>query len=96
MRLLWWTDKPVDFDGKFFKLQDAVLGLEPYEGTPPPIWLAAHGPRMLGITGRLADGWLPTNISPEQLRGEARRHPPGAPRAPGATPTRSRRRCSPT
>jgi phthiodiolone/phenolphthiodiolone dimycocerosates ketoreductase len=66
LRLLWSTDKPVSFDGKFFKLQDAVIGLEPYEGTPPPIWLAAHGPRMLGITGRLADGWLPTNISPEQ------------------------------
>jgi phthiodiolone/phenolphthiodiolone dimycocerosates ketoreductase len=29
------------------------------------VWLAAHGPRMLRITGRLADGWLPTNIKPE-------------------------------
>jgi phthiodiolone/phenolphthiodiolone dimycocerosates ketoreductase len=62
MRLLWSTDKPVDFDGQFFQLRDAVLGLEPYEGRPPQVWLAAHGPRMLRITGRLADGWLPTNI----------------------------------
>jgi phthiodiolone/phenolphthiodiolone dimycocerosates ketoreductase len=31
----------------------------------PEIWLAAHGPRMLRITGRHADGWLPTNIKPE-------------------------------
>jgi phthiodiolone/phenolphthiodiolone dimycocerosates ketoreductase len=65
MRLLWSTDKPVDFDGRFFALHDAVLGLEPYEGVPPQVWLAAHGPRMLRITGRLADGWLPTNIRPE-------------------------------
>lgn len=24
------------------------------------IWLGAYGPRMLGLTGRLADGWLPS------------------------------------
>ena len=65
MRLLWSTNKPVDFDGKFFQLENAVLGLEPYEGVPPQVWLAAHGPRMLRITGRLADGWLPTNIKPD-------------------------------
>jgi phthiodiolone/phenolphthiodiolone dimycocerosates ketoreductase len=65
MRLLWSTDKPVDYDGQFHKLHDAVLGLEPFEGRPPQVWLAAHGPRMLKITGRLADGWLPTNIKPE-------------------------------
>jgi phthiodiolone/phenolphthiodiolone dimycocerosates ketoreductase len=65
MRLLWSTDKPVDFDGDFFRLEDAVLGLGPYEGVPPQVWLAAHGPRMLRITGALADGWLPTNIRPE-------------------------------
>lgn len=66
MRALWAAEgKPIDFDGKFFQLRDAVLGLEPYEGVPPRVWLAAHGPRMLRITGRLADGWLPTNITPE-------------------------------
>src|SRR3954466_12999742 len=65
MRLLWSTTKPVDFHGKFFHLENAVLGLEPYEGVPPQVWVAAHGPRMLRITGRLADGWLPTNIKPE-------------------------------
>jgi phthiodiolone/phenolphthiodiolone dimycocerosates ketoreductase len=65
MRLLWSTDRPVSYDGRFFRLRDAVLGLEPYEGRPPAVWLAAHGPRMLGIAGRFADGWLPTNISPE-------------------------------
>ena len=65
IRLLWEAEGPVDFDGRFFRLEDAVLGLEPFEGKPPPIWLAAHGPRMLDICGRLADGWLPTNISPE-------------------------------
>ncbi|MHB1538610.1 MAG: LLM class flavin-dependent oxidoreductase [Solirubrobacteraceae bacterium] len=65
IRLLWGSGGPVDFDGDFFRLDGAVLGLEPYEGQQPQIWLGAHGPRMLGICGRLADGWLPTNITPE-------------------------------
>lgn len=34
-------------------------------GGPPPahrigVWLGAYGPRMLRVTGRLADGWLPS------------------------------------
>jgi phthiodiolone/phenolphthiodiolone dimycocerosates ketoreductase len=65
LRLLWEADRPVNFEGKFFRLENAVIGLDPYEGRTPPIWLAAHGPRMLRITGRLADGWLPTNMPPE-------------------------------
>ncbi len=62
IRLLWEHQEKVDFDGKFWKLKDAVMGLEPYEGKYPPIWLGAHGPKMLEITGRLCDGWLPVNL----------------------------------
>ncbi len=65
IRLLWGSDGPVDFDGDFFRLEKAVLGLQPHEGRTPPIWLASHGPRMLELCGRAADGWLPTNIDPE-------------------------------
>lgn len=31
----------------------------PFTSGGPPIWLGAHGPRMLGLAGRLFDGWLP-------------------------------------
>jgi len=46
IRLLWQAEGPVDFEGRFFNLQRAVLGLSPF-GAGPPIWMAAHGPRML-------------------------------------------------
>jgi len=63
IRLLWENDEKVDFEGKFWKLKDAVLGLEPYEkGKYPPIWIAAMRPKMLEMTGRLGDGWLPANL----------------------------------
>jgi phthiodiolone/phenolphthiodiolone dimycocerosates ketoreductase len=61
IRLLWENDDPVDYDGPVFQLRDAVCGLGPYEpGKFPPIWVAAHGPRLCRVTGELADGWLPT------------------------------------
>ncbi|MDO8691829.1 MAG: LLM class flavin-dependent oxidoreductase [Dehalococcoidia bacterium] len=59
IRLLWENDEPVDYDGKFFKLRGAVLGMRPYEEKYPPIWVAALGPKMLDMAGRLADGWIP-------------------------------------
>lgn len=33
----------------------------------PRIWAAAHGPRMRRIAGRYADGWITSNVTPEQF-----------------------------
>ena len=63
IRLLWGTPmggEPVSFPGRFWTLDRAVLDVDPYQGVSPPIWLGAHGPRMLGVAGRYADGWLPS------------------------------------
>ena len=67
IRLLWQAGEPVDFEGRFFSLRRAVLGLSPF-GAGPPVWTAAHGPRMLELTGRKADGWLPTKMTPGQYQ----------------------------
>lgn len=69
IRLLWTASEPVSFEGEFWRLRDAVLGLQPEAAAPqPPIWLAAHGPRMLRIAGRMADGWLPIKMPATQYR----------------------------
>ncbi|MCV7217004.1 LLM class flavin-dependent oxidoreductase [Mycobacterium crocinum] len=59
IRLLWDSPGPVDFDGRFYRLEHARLDTEPFEGRVPPIWIGASGPRMLEIVGRYADGWWP-------------------------------------
>ena len=59
IRLLWDSEGPVDFSGRFYRLRHARLDTEPYGGRPPAIWVGASGPRMLEITGRHADGWWP-------------------------------------
>jgi len=52
---------PFDFDGEFYQLDRAILDLAPGPGGMPEIWLAAHGPRTLRLTGTYGDGWLPTH-----------------------------------
>ncbi|MGB3352895.1 MAG: LLM class flavin-dependent oxidoreductase [Mycobacterium sp.] len=67
IRLLWDSDGPVDFEGRFFRLHHARLDTEPYGGKPPPIWIGASGPRSLDIAGRYADGWWPAGAwTPEE------------------------------
>jgi phthiodiolone/phenolphthiodiolone dimycocerosates ketoreductase len=60
LRLLWNSGgRPVSYQGQFWELREAVFGLPLYQGKPPRLFVAAHFPRMLRLTGRFADGWLP-------------------------------------
>jgi phthiodiolone/phenolphthiodiolone dimycocerosates ketoreductase len=61
MTRLWHSrGEPIDFDGTFWRLRRAVFRTPLYAGKPPCVWIASHAPRMLGLTGRYADGWYPT------------------------------------
>lgn len=59
IRLLFGTPEEVDYIGSYVTLRGVALGIRPFGDRPPPIWIAAHGPRGLEIAGRLGDGWLP-------------------------------------
>jgi len=67
LRLAWSGEEKVSFDGTHYRLD----GYEP--GPQPPhrieIWLGAYRPRMLGLTGRVADGWVPSfgYMKPDRL-----------------------------
>ncbi len=68
IRRLWASGgEPIDFDGTFWRLRKALFATPLYEGNPPPVWIAAHAPKMLALTGRYADGWYPTHkLKPEE------------------------------
>lgn len=63
LRLCFDTDGPIDFEGQHFRLQGALLDLKAPEGRTPRIWVAAHGPNMLRLTGQYGDGWYPFAIA---------------------------------
>jgi alkanesulfonate monooxygenase SsuD/methylene tetrahydromethanopterin reductase-like flavin-dependent oxidoreductase (luciferase family) len=55
------ADGPIAMDGRHHR----VAWYEPGPVTPHrvPVWLGAQGPRMLGLIGELADGWIsPLNV----------------------------------
>jgi probable F420-dependent oxidoreductase len=53
-----WTQAEVTYEGFHFRTERAQL--EPKPDTPIPIWVGAYGRRSVAVTGRLADGWIPS------------------------------------
>jgi len=80
----------VRLEGEHYRVRGAKAG--PAPAHPIGIWLGAYGPRMLRLTGRLADGWVPSAayLPPEQL-GERSRTIDEAARAAGRDPAEIRR-----
>ena len=60
-----WTEERVDHDGERFHLRGATVRPRPRQ-TPPEVWLGGIAPTELRRVGRLADGWLPSFIGPDQ------------------------------
>lgn len=60
VRALWDVGNPerLVLPGPHYPLDGAKRGPAPAHDVG--IWLGAYGPRMLRMTGRLADGWLPS------------------------------------
>ena len=59
VRALSGGGDPVTFDGEFYQ----VTELTPATAATPPIWVGALGPKMLAVTGRNADGWIPGHLA---------------------------------
>jgi alkanesulfonate monooxygenase SsuD/methylene tetrahydromethanopterin reductase-like flavin-dependent oxidoreductase (luciferase family) len=53
-----WTHPGYTQHGRHHSVRD--LEMEPKPSLPIPIWLGTFGPRALAVTGRLADGWIPS------------------------------------
>jgi alkanesulfonate monooxygenase SsuD/methylene tetrahydromethanopterin reductase-like flavin-dependent oxidoreductase (luciferase family) len=67
IRGFWSGERSVSFQGDHYRVNGARPGPSPAH--PIGIWLGAYGPRMLRLTGGLADGWLPS-LGGQYLRPE--------------------------
>ncbi len=70
IRATWDADQgPIRHEGRHYRVVGAHPG--PAPAHPVEIWLGAIGPRMLELTGRTADGWLPSMsyVPPDTLKG---------------------------
>ncbi|HZD74249.1 MAG TPA: LLM class flavin-dependent oxidoreductase [Actinomycetota bacterium] len=62
-----WSEPALRFEGRRYHTDGARL--EPKPEHSIPIWLGTYGNRALAVTGRLADGWIPSLgfAPPEQV-----------------------------
>nr|WP_203417094.1 LLM class flavin-dependent oxidoreductase [Jiangella ureilytica] len=58
IRLLWSGDRGLRFEGSHYHLRGMHSG--PLPAHDIGIWIGAYGPRALALTGRVADGWVPS------------------------------------
>src|ERR671919_1066090 len=69
IRGFWSGERSVTFEGEHYRVKGAKPGPAPTH--PIGLWIGAYGPRMLRLTGRLGDGWLPSMgehyLSPEDV-----------------------------
>ncbi|MCH7479167.1 MAG: LLM class flavin-dependent oxidoreductase [SAR324 cluster bacterium] len=72
-----WTNDPATHHGRFFNFDNIAVRPPPVHKPCPPIWIA-NNPHIFGArpdivrrtverVGRLADGWMTTQASPEQF-----------------------------
>jgi alkanesulfonate monooxygenase SsuD/methylene tetrahydromethanopterin reductase-like flavin-dependent oxidoreductase (luciferase family) len=67
IRMMWSGQRGLRFEGKFYSLHGVHGG--PAPAHPVGLWIGAIGPKMLNLTGRLGDGWVPSSsyVPPEKL-----------------------------
>jgi F420-dependent oxidoreductase-like protein len=52
-----WTDDRTNFDGRYYKMTDAIANPKPIQNPYPPIWIGASGPSTIRLVARHADVW---------------------------------------
>ncbi len=76
-----WTQKKVDYKGRFYNAKGAVLEPKPVQKPHPPLLFGGSGPRMLRLAGKYADicyippwGKMSQEEARELVRSEAKRN----------------------
>ena len=87
----FWSDaRTVRFEGKHYQVRGARPGPRPAHSIG--IWVGAYGPRMLALTGRRADGWVPSlGYAPPERLPEMQQRIDAAAREAGRKPQDIRR-----
>lgn len=63
----FWEEEVVDHDGDHFQYKQITVLPKPVQ-QPLDVWMGGAAPSELRRVGRLADGWLPSYCTPEDVR----------------------------
>jgi probable F420-dependent oxidoreductase len=68
LRLLWSEEGPISFSGRYTNFREMLFEPKPARPGGPPIWVGGMTGPSLRRVARMADGWPPWAVSPEELR----------------------------
>jgi F420-dependent oxidoreductase-like protein len=66
-----WSQQRTNFDGRYYRLKDAIANPKPIQKPHPPIWIGASGESTLRLVARHADVWnaaVPQGLDAEKMR----------------------------
>lgn len=58
IRMFHESTEPVNYEGPIWTLNDAIVGLHPFEGTAPKLMVAGGPGKAMQFGATLADGWM--------------------------------------
>jgi alkanesulfonate monooxygenase SsuD/methylene tetrahydromethanopterin reductase-like flavin-dependent oxidoreductase (luciferase family) len=62
-----WTNENVSFSGEFYSTREITLFPRPFQSGGPPLWVGGRSRAAFRRAGRLADGWLASSVTPEEV-----------------------------
>jgi probable F420-dependent oxidoreductase len=62
-----WTEDHVTHHGDWYNVDDVTVKPKPVQ-SPPEVWLGGIAPSELRRVGRMAEGWLPSFITPDEAK----------------------------
>ncbi len=63
-----WTEERIHFEGRYYRLSDAIANPKPIQKPYPPIWIGASGETTLRLVARHADVWNIAGGDPERVK----------------------------
>ena len=62
-----WEEESVTHHGRFFTLEGVSIVPKPVQKPSPPIWIGGRSKAAQRRTGRLGDGWLVSQATPDEI-----------------------------
>jgi probable F420-dependent oxidoreductase len=62
-----WAHENVTFTGQFYSTREVTLFPRPFQSGGPPLWVGGRSSAAFRRAGRLADGWLGSSVTPDEV-----------------------------
>ncbi len=63
-----WTEERTNFEGRYYRMKDAIGNPKPVQKPYPPLWIGASGETTLRLVARYADVWNASGGDPSRMK----------------------------